>query len=61
MDNTYRLIADHGVIGDLQTAALVTTDGAIDDLVARARLALRSGAGDRAAPGSAPLDRPGRS
>ena len=30
MDNKYPQIADHGVIGDLQTAALVTTDGAID-------------------------------
>src|SRR5215469_16643496 len=30
MENTYPPIADHGVIGDLQTAALVTTDGAID-------------------------------
>ena len=29
MDN-YPLIADHGLIGDLQTAALVTTDGSID-------------------------------
>jgi len=27
---TYPLIADHGLIGDLQTAALVSTDGAID-------------------------------
>ena len=26
----YPLIADHGLIGDLQTAALVTTDGTID-------------------------------
>jgi GH15 family glucan-1,4-alpha-glucosidase len=29
MDN-YPLIANHGLIGDLQTAALVTTDGSID-------------------------------
>ncbi|MBM7774320.1 GH15 family glucan-1,4-alpha-glucosidase [Actinokineospora baliensis] len=29
MDN-YPLIADHGLIGDLQTAALVSTDGTID-------------------------------
>jgi GH15 family glucan-1,4-alpha-glucosidase len=27
---TYPLIAEHGLIGDLQTAALVTTDGTID-------------------------------
>ncbi len=26
----YPPIADHGLIGDLQTAALVTTDGTID-------------------------------
>ncbi len=26
----YSLIADHGLIGDLQTAALVTTDGSVD-------------------------------
>jgi GH15 family glucan-1,4-alpha-glucosidase len=28
--NSYPPIADHGLIGDLQTAALVTTDGSID-------------------------------
>src|SRR4051794_4642034 len=28
--DTYPPIADHGLIGDLQTSALVTTDGAID-------------------------------
>jgi pentatricopeptide repeat protein len=28
--DTYPLIADHGLIGDLQTAALVTTDGSVD-------------------------------
>ena len=26
----YPLIADHGLIGDLQSAALITTDGTID-------------------------------
>jgi GH15 family glucan-1,4-alpha-glucosidase len=26
----YPLIAEHGLIGDLQTAALVTTDGSVD-------------------------------
>jgi pentatricopeptide repeat protein len=30
MPNSYPPIADHGLIGDLQTAALVTTDGTID-------------------------------
>ena len=30
MAESYPLIADHGLIGDLQTAALVTTDGEID-------------------------------
>jgi GH15 family glucan-1,4-alpha-glucosidase len=30
MENNYPPIAEHGVIGDLQTAALVTTDGSID-------------------------------
>ena len=30
MADTYPAIADHGLIGDLQTCALVTTDGAID-------------------------------
>jgi hypothetical protein len=28
--NRYPNIADHGLIGDLQTAALVTTDGVLD-------------------------------
>jgi GH15 family glucan-1,4-alpha-glucosidase len=28
--DAYPLIADHGLIGDLHTAALVTTDGEID-------------------------------
>ena len=27
---TYPNISDHGLIGDLQTAALVTTDGTVD-------------------------------
>ena len=30
MLNDYPSIADHGLIGDLQTSALVTTDGSID-------------------------------
>ncbi|HEY2725031.1 MAG TPA: glycoside hydrolase family 15 protein [Pseudonocardiaceae bacterium] len=30
MDDDYPLIADHGLIGDLQTAALVSTGGSID-------------------------------
>ena len=30
MDSDYPPIAEHGLIGDLQTAALVTTDGSID-------------------------------
>ena len=30
MPDTYPNIADHGLIGDLQTAALVATDGTID-------------------------------
>jgi len=28
--NRYPNISDHGLIGDLQTAALVTTDGTVD-------------------------------
>ena len=28
--HTYPAIADHGLIGDLQTSALVSTDGSID-------------------------------
>ena len=28
--SNYPAIADHGLIGDLQTAALVTTDGTVD-------------------------------
>jgi len=28
--STYPLIADHGLVGDLQTAALISTDGAVD-------------------------------
>lgn len=28
--NEYPLIADHGLVGDLQTAALVATDGTLD-------------------------------
>src|SRR4051795_10541396 len=30
MTNDYPLIADHGLIGDMQTAALVSTDGCVD-------------------------------
>ena len=30
MLNDYPSIADHGLIGDLQTSALVSTDGSID-------------------------------
>lgn len=30
MDAAYQAIADHGRIGDLQTAALVATDGTVD-------------------------------
>jgi len=29
----YLSISDHGLIGDLQTAALVTTDGTVDSIV----------------------------
>ncbi len=29
-DTGYPLIADHGLIGDLQTAALVASDGSVD-------------------------------
>ena len=29
-ESRYLPIADHGLIGDLQTAALVTTDGTVD-------------------------------
>ena len=50
-ESGYPLIADHGLIGDLQTAALVATDGTIDWFCAPAvRLAehLRRAAGPRA-------------
>ena len=30
MKDGYPLIEDHGLIGDLQTSALVSTDGSID-------------------------------